>query len=361
MQRLFAVICFFGAWRMRLLVEPRRKRLDRLRSLQYFCAAAEARSFSGAARTLDLSVAAVSKLVTALERELGLKLFERHAHGLSLTASGANYLEACQPALAMLADAEQQAIASTTRARGTVVVGVQPVVAQQCLTPVLLRFNALYPDIKLDIRYLIDTSEEECRGVDVLLVLGWPDRTGDLVHRKIGATGFVVCAAPAYWAAHGMPQHPRELQRHQCLAIRGNTGILMDSWDFHKGDERVSVAIHGWLLTDNAHRDMVIDVALAGGGVARLLDWHQRHGREIATGALVPALTDWQQPDVPPVNLLYPASVSRIPRVKLVINFITQLFGEIERQRLNPTPSSQPPEWRKAHRARASSASARRL
>jgi LysR family transcriptional regulator, regulator for bpeEF and oprC len=335
--------------------------LDKLRALQYFCAAAEARSFSGAARRLDLSVAAVSKLVTALEAELGLKLFERHAHGLSLTASGANYLEACQPALVMLADAEQQAIATTTRARGTVVVGVQPVIAQQCLTPALPRFNALYPEIKLDIRYLIDTSEEECRGVDVVLVLGWPDRIGDLVHRRIGAAGFVVCAAPSYWAAHGMPRHPRELENYQCLTIRGNTGILMDSWDFHKGSERVSVPVRGWLLTDNAHRDMVIDAAVAGAGVARLLDWHRREGREIDTGALVPALTDWGQPDVPPINLLYPPSVRRIPRVKLFINFVTQLFADIERQRQDPTPASPPPEWRKAHRARASSTSARRL
>ena len=330
--------------------------MDKLRSLHYFAAAAEARSFSGAARRLDLSVAAVSKLVTALERELGLKLFERHAHGLSLTANGAAYLEACQPALTMLADAEQQATAANTRARGTVVIGVQPVIAQQCLTPALPQFNAMYPDIQLDIRYLIDTSPEECRGADVVLVLGWPDRTGDLVHRKIGAASFVICAAPAYWAAHAMPQHPHELEQHQCLTIRGNTGILMDSWDFYKGGERVSVAVRGWLLTDNAHRDMVIDVALAGGGVVRLLDWHKRPGRELSNGALVPALTDWQQPDVPPVNLLYPASVRRIRRVRLFIDFVTQLFSEIERQRDRPTPPSGPPEWRKAHRARASSA-----
>ncbi|MFL6693443.1 MAG: substrate binding domain-containing protein, partial [Ramlibacter sp.] len=193
----------------------------------------------------------------------------------------------------------------------------------------------------------------------VILVLGWPDRIGDLVHRKIGAASFVVCAAPAYWAANGIPQHPRELEHHQCLAIRGNTGILMDAWDFCRADERVSVAVRGWLLTDNAHRDMVIDLALAGGGVVRLLDWHRRGGREIASGALVPVLTDWQQPDVPPVNLLYPPSVRRIQRVRLFIDFVTELFSDIERQREIPVPSSKAPEWRRAHRARASSASGR--
>jgi DNA-binding transcriptional LysR family regulator len=335
--------------------------MDKLRSLHYFAAAAEARSFSGAARSLDLSVAAVSKMITALERELGIKLFERGAHGLSLTAGGASYLDACQPALEMLADAEQQAAAAATRASGTVVVGVQPVIAQQCLVPALPRFHTLYPELQLDLRYLIDTSEEECRGVDVVLVLGWPDRIGDLVHRRVGAASFVVCASPAYWAAHGVPQHPRELERHQCLAIRGNTGTLMDSWDFVKGDERVTVTARGWLVTDNAHRDLVVETALAGGGVARLLDWQKQHGREIASGALVPVFSDWQQPDVPPVNLLYPPSVRRIPRIKLFIDFVTKLFSDIERQREIPTPASKPPEWRKAHRARASSVSGRKL
>ncbi|MBK6006592.1 hypothetical protein JJB11_10855 [Ramlibacter ginsenosidimutans] len=58
------------------------------------------------------------------------------------------------------------------------------------------------------------------RGVDLVLVLGWPDRTGDLVHRTIGAAAFVVCAAPSYWAARGTPRHPLELAQQECLTIR---------------------------------------------------------------------------------------------------------------------------------------------
>ena len=108
--------------------------MDKLRSLQYFVAAAEASSLSAAARRFGVSTAAVSKLIQSLERELGLKLFERHAHGLALTAGGAAYLDACRPALAQLADADEQASAATSRVSGTVVVGVQPVIAQECLT-----------------------------------------------------------------------------------------------------------------------------------------------------------------------------------------------------------------------------------
>lgn len=327
--------------------------MDKLRSLHYFVAAAEASSFSGAARRLDVSVAAVAKLVGALERNLGIQLFERHAHGLALTAGGSRYLEACRPALEQLGDADEQAAAVASRARGTVVVGVQPVIAQECLTPALPRFTAMYPEIDLDIRYFMRAVEEQTRGVDVFLVMGWP-QAGDLVQRHIGATSFVVCAAPSYWAAHGMPSHPSELERHNCLCIRGNTGTVMDLWHFQRGDEKVAVSARGSLVVDNAHRDMVRDITLAGGGVARLLDWHKRSGREIASGALVPALTDWDQTEVPPVNLLYPPSVRRLPRVRLFIDFVTQLFRDIELQRERRTPSTAMPRWRMSRKLRAS-------
>lgn len=328
--------------------------MDKLRALHYFAAAAEASSFSAAGRRFGVSVAAVAKLVGALERELGVRLFERSAQGLALTAGGTAYLEACRPALAQIADADEQASALTSGVRGTVVVGVQPVIAQECLTQALPRFNALYPEVQLDMRYFMQPTEEQLRGVDVLCTMGWPQHTGDLVRRQIGAASFVVCAAPSYWAAHGMPRHPRELEQHNCLCIRSNAGSVMDLWHFSQGDERVSVSVSGWLVTDNAHRDMVRDLMISGAGVARILDWHKRKGREIDSGVLVPALTDWTLDEVPPVNLLYPPSVRRIPRVRLFIEFATQLFRDIEQQREIHAPSTNMPRWLKAKRPRAS-------
>ncbi len=328
--------------------------MDKLRSLHYFVAAAESSSFSAAARRFGVSPAAVAKLIQSLERELGLTLFERHAQGLALTAGGASYLEACRPALEDLADADEQASAAMSRVSGTVVVGVQPIIAQEILMPVLPRFNALYPEVQLDIRYFMRPLEEQLSGVDVALVLGWPQPLGDLVRRQIGATSFAVCAAPSYWAAHGVPQHPSELERHNCLCIRTNTGSVMDLWRLKRGEERVSIAVRGWLVVDNAHRDMVRDLAVAGAGVARLIDWHKLPGHEIARGTLVPALTDWQAEDVPPVNLLYPPSVRRIPRVRRFIDFVTHLFQDIEQQREVRSPSTSMPPWVKAWRPRAS-------
>ncbi len=327
--------------------------MDKLRSLHYFAAAAERGSFSAAARQFGVSVAAVAKLITALERNLGMKLFERHAHGLALTASGNAYLEACRPALEMLNDADEQAAAGSSRARGTVVVGVQPIIMQECLTAALPRFNALYPDIQLDLRYFMRLVDEQTRGVDVFLALGWPSADG-LVHRHIGASSFFVAAAPSYWAARGKPEHPRELEHHNCLCIRSNQGSLMDLWHFRKGDEQVSIRARGWFISDNVHRDAVRDLAIAGAGVVRLLDWHKRKGREIASGALVPCLTDWDMLEVPPINVLYPPSVRRVPRVRLFIDFVTQVFRDIEQQREVHAPATAIPRWMTARKPRAS-------
>ena len=151
-----------------------------------------------------------------------------------------------------------------------------------------------------------------------------------------------------------MPRHPSELEMHDCFGIRSIHGSVMDLWQFRRGEGRVSVAARGWMVTDNVHRDMVRDLVLAGCGVARLLDWHQRQGHEMATGALVPALTEWTIDEVPPVNLMYPASVRRIPRVRPFINFVTQLFGEIDRPRAVRTPGSSVPRWTRLKRSRAS-------
>lgn len=328
--------------------------MDKLRALQYFVAAAEGASLSAAARQHGVSVAAVAKLISALEAELELTLLERRAKGVALTAAGSVYLEAGRPALAQLAEAEERAAASASQVQGTLVLAIQPIIAQEVLTAALPRFCAMYPDIQLDVRFFIRMADLQERAVDAILVLGWPTQTEHLVRRSLGASNFVVIASPGYWAAHGVPRHPSELEQHNCLCIRGNTGAVMDLWRFRRGDERVSVAARGSVVVDNAHRDMVISLAEAGVGVARVLDWQQRPGHGVPRGRLVPVLNDWIEETVPPVNLLYPTSARRVPRVRLFIDWVTQLFADVEREREKPLPASPAPRWLSARRSRAS-------
>ena len=325
--------------------------MDKLRALQYFSSTAAEKSLSGAARRLGVSVTAVGKLINALEKGLGASLFDRSARGLTLTAEGARYLAACEPAMALLDDADQRLRTSTLRPRGTVVVGVQHVIARGCLTAALPRFHERYPDIELDIRDFQRVTDEQVSGVDVMLVLGWP-KVEDLVQRRIAAGRFWVVASPAYWAEHGMPARPKDLARHVCLPIRAVDGTVMDAWSFTRGAEQESVIARGWLTTSNAHRDLVIELALVGYGVARILDWTELP--DLASGSLVRALADWESTEAPPVNLLYRASVRRIPRVRLFIDFATELFGELDRIRGQGVVGTERPRWLWRHYGRAS-------
>jgi DNA-binding transcriptional LysR family regulator len=316
--------------------------MDKLRALQYFLVAAEESSFSAAARRFGVSATAVIKLVTTLERNLGVRLFERGANGVSLTAAGAAYVDACAPALATLAEADELTRTSAVRAPGRVVVGVQHVIARGALAEALPRFHARHPEIHVDLRDFNRVTKEQTHGVDAFLVLGWP-RADDLVQRRIAAGRFVVAAAPAYWTAHGVPEHPRDLARHACLPLRAVDGTIMDLWTFTRGDERESVPVQGWLTTSNTHRDTLLDLALGGHGVARLLDWTDRAA--FASGRLVRVLADWQSAEAPPVNLLYRPSAARIPRVRLFVNFVVELFREIEVARGDSVTPTEAPAW----------------
>lgn len=320
--------------------------MDRLRSLEYFIAAAEEGSFSAAARRMEVSVTAVAKLVNGLERDLGVHLFERSAQGLALTTAGESYLEQCRPSVEALRDLDEQVRASATRPRGTVVVGVQNVVARSMLGPLLPRLHARHPDLQVDLRESTQMVEADAPGVDVYLSLAWP-RAPDMIHRSLLQTAFSVCASPAYWARAGMPRHPRDLERHAALLIRTQRGTTMDLWAFTRGDERIEVPVKGWLVCNNAHRDVAIELAEAGQGVARILDWDERERSR--PGALVPALRDWACPDAPPLVLSYRPSARRLARVRAFIEFLQDTLGE------GRIPMSRGPAWAGTEIVKASS------
>lgn len=190
--------------------------MDKLRALHYFVAAAEEGSFSAAARRFDVSVPAVTKLVSALERDLGVKLLDRSTQGLSLTARGAQYLENCTPLLAQLADADRALAAPGARRARTLVVGAPPLLSRALLVPALGEWHERHPHVHIDLRTVdfLTVKDTATRGVDVLVALGWPGSV-DLVQRPLAQSRLIICASPAYWRRHGMPGRPAELV-NQC-------------------------------------------------------------------------------------------------------------------------------------------------
>jgi len=323
--------------------------MDKLRALQYFVLSAEERSFSRASRRLGVSVPAVAKLINALERQLGIALFDRSAQGLALTASGERYLDACQPLIAQLAAADQLVGGEGASPRGTLIIGVHPEIVMQ---PWLSGFHERYPDIQIDIRMVTCRTVQEI-AAEVYVLHGWPEQA-QLVLRRFAQPRLLTCAAPGYWAARGIPQHPAELEGHVCLLYRNDEGTVNDLWQYERGTEKVAVTARGWLVSD--HRNVTIHAAICGEGVVRTSDLlvisHLRSGQ------LVPVLTDWQMADAPPLNLLYAPNQKRNPRARLLIDYVTDNFRELENEfgRSEGRQFSERPYWARGKYHRASAA-----
>jgi DNA-binding transcriptional LysR family regulator len=324
--------------------------MDKLRALQYFVAAASERSLSAAARRHDVSLPAVAKLVTALERSLGVRLFDRSSQGLTLTNDGERYLESCQPLLDRLAEADDAVRSATVKPRGTLTVAGPAFVLQNILGPTLPRFHARYPDIDLDFRIVNQMGDADGGGADVFVLFGWHEAP-DFVRKPVAQNLYVVLATPAYWDAHGVPQRPIDLEDHQCLAFRNPQRILLDVWDFERGAERESVRARGWLAS--SHRNMLLDAALAGEGVVRSTDLIAQP--LVHAGRLRAELTDWHGLNAPPVNVYFRPQHRRTPRVRVFVEHAAEAFRRLEANRAVPVaPPGERPSWFDSKPARAS-------
>jgi DNA-binding transcriptional LysR family regulator len=321
--------------------------MDKLRALTYFLACADEGSFAGAARKLEVSGPAIHKLIALLEADVGVRLFERSVRGLVLTTDGLAYLEACRPMLAELDAFEETLRRSGQRPAGTLVIAAHSQLALHLLLPALPRFHFRFPDIQIDIRVIHRLTDEDAQIADVFVLHGWPEAS-DLVHRQLGHSRALVIGAPEYWAARGIPKHPRDLEHHTCVLMRNPAGILIDLWEFHRGAEKVAVRVGGWLSSSG--REIVLDRVLAGEGIARLNQLTTR--AHLRTGRLVPVLADWDVQGGPPINVLFRPSQRRTPRVRVFVDFLVALLDEIES---DGDRSAARPHWHRAGYVRASS------
>lgn len=328
--------------------------MDKLRALHYFVAAAEEGSLSAAARRFDVSVPAVTKLVSALERELGVKLVDRSTQGLALTARGAQYLEHCSPLLAQLADAERTITSSGTRRSRTLVVGAPPLLSRAVLVPALADWHERHPHIHIELRTLdfLTVKDAATRGIDVLVALGWPGSV-DLVQRPLAQSKLIVCASPAYWRRHGLPAQPSDLVDHACPLVRSPEGTVLDLWRHTREGIVQEVVVSGWLTC--ASRDEVLQAVLLGQGVGRFADlsvWPF-----VRDGLLQPALLDWESSDSPPFSALIRPESKRDVVVQDFVGFLTEILRPVEAlcgDAFGARPAAVRPRWYTSRPGRAS-------
>jgi DNA-binding transcriptional LysR family regulator len=199
--------------------------------LRIFHAAAEAGSFTHAGDALNMSQSAVSRQVSALERELSAPLFHRHARGLVLTEQGELLYRTAQEVFMKLAATEILLSDSRGRPSGDLRITTTVALGAAWLTPRLGEFLNLYPDIRVQLILTDEDLDLGMREADVAIRLQPPSQN-DLIRRKLFTVHNHVYAATSYVQKHGTPKKLEDLDKHRIL-IYGSTvpaGLKRLNW-----------------------------------------------------------------------------------------------------------------------------------
>jgi DNA-binding transcriptional LysR family regulator len=289
--------------------------INRSGEMEVFARVVEMGGFSLAARSLNMTPSAVSKLISRLEARLGARLINRSTRKLLLTAEGETFRERALRVLADIDEAEASVAASQTP-RGRVRVNSNVPFGLHHLLPMVPRFSATYPKVILDIvlsDLVIDLMDAR---TDVAIRVG-PMRASQLMARKLGESPMSVVASPVYLARHGAPKAPRDLAEHNCIGF--NFARHTDKWPFTVGSERLSLPIQGNATAGDG--ETLRRLVLAGQGLARLGRFHI--GGDIAAGRLVPVLEDYNPGDVEEIHAVHVGHGGRLPtRVRSFIDFL---------------------------------------
>lgn len=317
--------------------------VHKLRGLEYLVAVVDTGGFNAAGRHLGVAATSVHRLVQALEAELGVTLIDRSSNPLRPTPYAVDYVARARALLAEMRELDASLQDQTHAPKGTITLAVHSVVLQFVLPIMLSRFHARYPDIRLEIVEAGSSRDLARLGTDVLIQFGWPPQQ-DAVLRTLAETRWLIVATPAYWAKHGIPDQPSDLQRHSCALFKTPFGETLRQWIFEKNDARVKVDVDGWLVSDNRHAH---DAALNGGQlVARINDLT---APGLVDGSLQPVLLDWTGLNSPPLSMIIKRSLTRQPRIRAWVDFIAEQSQQLTMLRrpvgLPPVPPAEHPEW----------------
>ena len=274
--------------------------LPGLPALEVFLAVARHQSFRKAAIERGVSPSALSHVIRGLEESLGIRLFNRTNRSIRITAAGEYLLQQIRPALGDIAAAIGQVRASHGRPAGLLRLNVPRNAAELVIKPVMARFLAAYPEIKLEVVTNDGFVDIVAEGFDAGIRAG-QHLAQDMISVPVGPPlRFAVVGAPAYFAVHGTPCVPLDLRAHACIGRRYPDGAIYP-WALAKGDDALQVEVSGQLVLDD--RSLIIAAALDGLGLAHV---HEALVADhVARGELVRVLDDWC-PVLPSFFLYHP-------------------------------------------------------
>jgi DNA-binding transcriptional LysR family regulator len=297
----------------------------------------EAGSFSAATRGLGMSVAAVSRQVSALEAELGAPLLVRTSRRLSMTDQGRRFYDYCVR-LAQLTDEARASVREGAELRGSLTITAPVALGLERVGPALCSFLAEHPEIEVELRLEERAVDLVAEGVHVAVrAAPAPPASPLLVATPLISSTRVVVASPRYLQARGEPEVPAALEQHEVLVHVTDAGPA-SSWHLYRGGVEQVVNVRGRyrVTTLLALRD----AALAGLGLALLPAWLVR---DALTEGRLRAVLDGYESRPSPVFALYRVDLRHVARVRAVIEHLRANFAAFEREAVAPSEAARKP------------------
>jgi DNA-binding transcriptional LysR family regulator len=288
-----------------------------LTDLDALVSVARARSFRGAAKLRGVSASSLSDAIRRLEERVGVRLLNRTTRSVTPTEAGTRLLERLTPALGEITGALDALNSFRDSPTGTLKLNVPTIVAHCILPPIVNRFLAAHPGIRLEVTTNDTFIDVLAAGFDAGIRYD-ESIEQDMIAVPIGprTQRFICVATPAYLEKHGEPQHPKDLLQHACIRHRFASGAIA-SWEFERNGELVKVNPTGPLIASTM--DLELGAALAGLGIISTFEEFLTEGLE--SGAFRPVLAEWWQSFSGP--FLYYASRRLMPApLRAFVDFI---------------------------------------
>jgi DNA-binding transcriptional LysR family regulator len=294
--------------------------------MEFFVQVAELGSLTKAAEKLDMSNAAASRTLSALEERLGARLVERTTRRLWLTEVGQTFYQRCSAMLAEMAEAEAEVNEATHQPTGTLHVTSSVSFAMMHIAPALPEFKRRFPQLNVQITAANRYFDFIEAGIDVAIRTREYEGDSNITVRKLARTWRVLAASPGYLATHGVPKQPDDLKSHRMLVYN----LAKDPTVLHLSKSGVhrDVAIASTL--DSNEGQVIVAAGLAGLGIV-IQPLYIIHD-EIVAGRLVPVLLDWELPPLI-INLAYQSRRHLPAKIRVFTDYLIERFETLELER----------------------------
>ena len=271
--------------------------MDRLEAMRVFLKIVETGSLSAAARALHAPLPTVSRKISELETQLGVSLITRTNRNIVLTEAGQQYVGAARDILERVEEAERRVSGEYLAPKGSLTITAPIVFGRLHVLPVISNFLKAFPAIDMRLTLSDRNISLADEHIDIALRIGALPDTG-LMAIRLGQVRNVIYGSPDYLRRNPAPAHPRNLDKHQCVAFEGVQSA--QAWAFQIGRKAVSVPIRTRLSVNTA--EAAVDATVEGLGLTRVMSYQAR--KSVESGLLVPVLEDFELPPSP-VHMVY--------------------------------------------------------